>query len=128
MKQFDWKTISKWMIVTAAGVAISGLLLCMSLSAVVSHEILSMDMAKKIAIVLITVLLIFGCTLPAAKIPKSKLPICVGTAAIFFLICLIGKLILFPERTIVISWHMLFPFCAAIVAGVLSSKRKVYRR
>lgn len=128
MKQNDWTTISKWILGSAAAAAIVCLGMCMFIGALISGEILEIRPGKLLCLIAEVAAVTTACWMSACHTPKSKLPVSLGAAGIFWMLSMIAHSLLCPAGSMVLDWRMAVPILCATAAGFLASRRKTRRR
>lgn len=103
-------------------------LVCCILSLLTLQELLPVRAAPVAAVCLGGVCVFAASYVTVRGIPQSRLPVSLGMALVFSLLCLAVKAALFSRWEMHIGWPAAVPFLAAAAAGVLASRKKKRRR
>ena len=103
-------------------------LLCCILSLLVLQELLPVGAAPVAAILSAGLCVFLACYFTARTVPQSRLPVSLGMALVFALLCLAVKAAAFPGWDTHFGWSAAVPFLAAAAAGLMASRKKKRRR
>lgn len=120
-------------VVKRAGIGVAAacgaaFLVCCILGLLVLRELLSVTAAPTAAIVGTGACVFASCYIVTRGIPQSKLPVAVGMALAFSLICLAIKAAAFPQWELAVRWPAAVPLLASAAAGLAASRKKRRRR
>ena len=128
MKQTDWRYMGKIVLFGAAKTVGLLIVFCLLIGFMISQEWIPTDVGRGMAVFAANGALFLSCYLSAKKGSQNRLPICLAVAAVFWTVCMLAKTLVFSEYEISIDWKMCLPVAAAVIAGVLASRKKSHRR
>lgn len=107
---------------------IGSLLLCGALSWVILREVISYEMGRTLAVLVGAACLFAGCLTATKPIPQRKLLWALGMAAAYAGAGLLVRTAIDPGVGIGVDYRLVMPFAAAVLAGLLASRRPNHRR
>ena len=107
---------------------IGSLLLCGALSWVILREVISYEMGMTLAVLAGAVCLFVGCLVATKPIPQRKLLWALGMAAVYAGAGLLVRTAIDPGVGVAVDYRLVMPFAAAVLAGLLASRRPNHRR
>lgn len=107
---------------------IGSLLLCGALSWVILREVISYERGMTLAVLAGAVCLFVGCLVATKPIPQRKLLWALGMAAVYAGAGLLVRTAMDPGRGVALDYRLAMPFAAAVLAGLLASRRPSRRR
>lgn len=107
---------------------IGSLLLCGALSWVILREVISYEMGMTLAVLAGAVCLFVGCLVATKPIPQRKLLWALGMAAVYAGAGLLVRTAIDPGVGVGVDYRLVMPFAAAVLAGLLASRRPNHRR
>jgi len=128
MKQTDWSQIGKVVLVAAAETVGLVAAICALTGMAIGREWVPMDAGVIITMFAETMVLFLMCYWAAQKAKQNRLPVCIAVATVFWVICLVGKALIFSEYALHPDWKMALPMAAAVVAGIASIRKKQRRK
>lgn len=128
MKQWDKGVLGKRVLLGAGMTAVMGFGICCLLAAVVLQEWIPMEMGKTMALLLTNGILAVFCWMAVRKLPSNRLLISVAVAVVYWLLCFLGRTVLFGDKPIQMHGAMALPIVAAVTAGFVASMEKTRRR
>lgn len=111
-----------------AAACAASFLMCCILGLLVLRELLPVHAAPAAAVCLAGLCIFTACYVAVRAVPQSRLPVALGMALVFSLLCLAVKAAAFPGYEIHMGWPAAVPFLAAAAAGFLASRKKKCRR
>ncbi len=124
MRQLTLKKIG-----TAVAFMVGGSILgCLVLAWFVQKEWISLDMAGLILKLLTAGILFTVCFLTVRPLSKNKLPVAMLLYGVFLAVCILGKLIFFPNGNWEFGLGDLLGVGAAAMSGIIASMKKERRR
>ena len=111
-----------------AAACVGVFLMCCILGLLVLQELVPIRAAPAAAVCLGGVCVFTACYFTAREIPQSRLPVSLGMALTFSLLCLVVKTALFSGWEMHIGWPAAVPFLASAAAGLLASRKRKRRR
>ena len=128
MKQQNTGNLGKRMLIHGGLSAVVGVVACCLIATAVWQEWILVPMGKTVTILMSNGALGLFCWAASKKMPSYRLLISLTVAAIYWVLCFLGKLVLFSDTPIRIGWNMVFPFAVALLAGIAASMEKTRRR
>lgn len=104
------------------------LLLCGALSWMVLREVISFEMGRTLAVLVGAACLFAGCLTATKPIPQRKLLWALGMAAAYAGAGLLVRTAMDSGRGVALDYRLAMPFAAAVLAGLLASRRPNRRR
>lgn len=128
MKRIDWLVMGKQILTVTIWTVLALTVISGLMGVLVTHELLPLQVGKRMLIALMVVGIFVACVICAKKSSGGKLLISALAAAAITLVHLLLKAIWFSGESIDMRWSLLYILAAALMAGIVASQRKTRKR